>query len=136
MKTDISPTGLSRGMTLLFAASSAAAVGNLYWAQPLLGEIAKEFQISAAESGTLMTVTQLGYALGVLLLVPLGDSLNRRRFIPLMMGLAVLGLVLSALAPNYIALLFGLTLVGVASVSGQLVLPLALTWEEMTHADK
>jgi predicted MFS family arabinose efflux permease len=125
MRPATAPAGMSRGMTLLFAVSGAAAVGNLYWAQPLLGEIARTFHISAAESGTLITVTQLGYALGVLLLVPLGDSLNRRRFIPLMMLVAVLGLVLSALAPSYFALLSGLALIGLASVSGQLLLPLA-----------
>jgi predicted MFS family arabinose efflux permease len=125
MRTGTTSAGMSRGMTLLFAVSGAAAVGNLYWAQPLLGEISRTFRISAAESGTLITATQLGYALGVLLLVPLGDSLNRRRFIPLMMLLAVLGLVLSALAPTYFALLSGLTLVGLASVAGQLLLPLA-----------
>ena len=125
IQSNIATAGMSRGMTLLFAMASAAAVGNLYWAQPLLGEIAKAFGISLAASGTLITVTQLCYAVGVLLLLPLGDSLNRRRFIPIVMGVSVVALLFSALAPNYSALLFGLAAVGVTSLSGQMLLPLA-----------
>lgn len=120
MEREIASARMSRGMTLLFAVTSAVAIGNLYWAQPLLNKIAAALNISATASGTLITVTQLGYALGVALLVPLGDSLNRRHLIPVVMGLSVLGLLFSALAPNYLALLSGL-----ASLSGQLLLPLA-----------
>jgi predicted MFS family arabinose efflux permease len=125
MIKDTETTGMSGGMTLLFAASGAVAVGNLYWAQPLLGEIAASLGISLGESGTLITMTQLGYALGVLLLVPLGDSLNRRRLIPALMGASVLALLFSAMAPGYLALLGGLAVVGLTSLSGQLLLPLA-----------
>jgi predicted MFS family arabinose efflux permease len=121
----VASSGMSRGMTLLFAMAGAVAIGNLYWAQPLLNEIASALDISATAAGTLITVTQVGYALGVLLLVPLGDSLNRRRLIPVVMGLSVLALLFSALAPSYVALLCSLALVGVASLSGQLLLPLA-----------
>jgi predicted MFS family arabinose efflux permease len=112
-------------MTLLFAVAGAVVVGNLYWAQPLLGEIATALNISATASGALLTVTQLGYASGVLLLVPLGDAWNRRRFIPAVMGVSVLALLLSALAPGYWALLGGLTAVGMTSLTGQLLIPLA-----------
>jgi len=112
-------------MTLLFAVAGAVVVGNLYWAQPLLGKIATALNISATASGALLTVTQLGYASGVLLLVPLGDALNRRRFIPAVMGVSVLALLLSALAPGYWALLGGLTAVGMTSLTGQLLIPLA-----------
>src|SRR3954469_18270112 len=119
------PAGMSRRMTLLFAVAGAVVVGNLYWAQPLLGKIATALNISATASGALLTVTQLGYASGVLLLVPLGDALNRRRFIPAVMGVSVLALLLSALAPGYWALLGGLTAVGMTSLTGQLLIPLA-----------
>ncbi|WFU05735.1 MFS transporter (plasmid) [Rhizobium sp. CB3171] len=117
--------GMSRGMTLLFALAGSSAVGNLYWAQPLLTEIAADLNISLASSGTLVTVTQLGYAAGVLLLVPLGDAFNRRRFIPVMMGLSVLALLFSAFVPGYWVLLGGLTALGVTTISGQLLVPLA-----------
>ncbi len=116
---------MSSGITLLFAAAGAIAVGNLYWAQPLLTKMAEAFGISVGQSGTLITVTQIGYAIGVLLLVPLGDALNRRIMIPVLMGVSVLALLVSALAPNYWALLGGLAAVGVTSLSGQILLPLA-----------
>jgi predicted MFS family arabinose efflux permease len=116
---------MSSGMTVLFAVAGAVAVGNLYWAQPLLTEIADAFGISIGQSGTLITVTQLGYALGVLLLVPLGDAINRRIMIPVLMAVSVLALLFSALAPTYLALLGGLAVVGVTSLSGQILLPLA-----------
>jgi predicted MFS family arabinose efflux permease len=117
--------GMSRATTLLFAIAGAVAVGNLYWAQPILTEIAASLGVSVGESGALVTVTQLGYALGVLLIVPLGDALNRRRFIPLVMAVSVLALLASAFAPTYSALLGGLAAVGVTALSGQLLLPLA-----------
>jgi hypothetical protein len=117
--------GMTRGVTLLFAVAGAVAVWNLYWAQPLLAKIAGAFAVSLAATGTLITVTQLGYALGVLLLVPLGDSLNRRRFIPLGMGASAVALSLTAFAPSYTALLCGLAAVGLTSLAGQLLVPLA-----------
>jgi predicted MFS family arabinose efflux permease len=120
-ETHIGCTGMTGGMTVFFAAAGAVAVGNLYWAQPLLAEA---FGIPLGQSGMLITVTQLGYAIGVLLLVPLGDTLNRR-MTPTLMGISVLALVASALAPNYWALLGGVAAVGVTSLSGQLLLPLA-----------
>jgi predicted MFS family arabinose efflux permease len=118
-------TGMSSGMTFLFAVAGAAAVGNLYWAQPLLNEIATELGLSLSLSGTLLTVTQLGYALGVLLLVPLGDVLNRRRFIPVVMVFAAIALFASGFAPTYQTLLPSLAAVGLTAVAGQLLLPLA-----------
>jgi predicted MFS family arabinose efflux permease len=125
LKETSAPAGMSRRMTLLFAVAGAVVVGNLYWAQPLLGEIATALNISATASGALLTVTQLGYALGVLLLVPLGDAWNRRRFIPTVMGVSILALLFSALAPGYWALLTGLAVVGLTSLTGQLLIPLA-----------
>jgi predicted MFS family arabinose efflux permease len=118
-------SGMSRIMTFLFALTSAAAVGNLYWAQPLLGEIAAALHVSIAATGALITATQIGYAAGVLLLVPLGDALNRRRLIPLMMVLSSVALFASAIAPSYLVLLAGLCAVGVTTVAGQMLVPLA-----------
>src|SRR5689334_17109446 len=80
--------GMSRGMTLLFAVAGGAAVGNLYWAQPLLDLIAGDLGVSIASAGLIVTVTQIGYALGVFFLVPLGDIVNRKRVIPALMLLA------------------------------------------------
>ncbi|MGI3779544.1 MAG: hypothetical protein ACRYG2_02095, partial [Janthinobacterium lividum] len=64
---------IGRGLTFLFAVAAGSAVGNLYWAQPLLDLIAGDLGESTADAGWLVTTTQLGYAVGILLVVPLGD---------------------------------------------------------------
>src|SRR4051812_9633055 len=78
--------GMSRGLTLLFAVAGGAAVGNLYWAQPLLTDIATSLRVPTGIASLLVTVTQIGYAVGIFLVVPLGDTVNRRRLIPAVMG--------------------------------------------------
>lgn len=112
-------------MTLLFALAGGAAVGNLYWAQPLLNTIAGSLHISSGSAGLLVTLTQIGYALGAFLVVPLGDRLNRRRLIPVIMFASALALAASAVAPGFTVLLVALALVGLTTVAGQLLVPLA-----------
>ena len=111
--------------TLLFAIAGGAAVGNLYWAQPLLEFIASDLHASTASAGWLITATQIGYALGILLIVPLGDIVNRRRLVPGMMLAAAVALVLCALAPTLELLVVAVTAVGVCTVGAQLLTPLA-----------
>src|SRR3954465_9810071 len=91
--------GITRGLTLLFALVGGVAVGNLYWAQPLLGVIADDLGVSTASAGSLVTGTQLGYAVGILLIVPLGDILDRRRLTPVMLLWAAGALLACAAAP-------------------------------------
>ena len=112
-------------MTLLFAVAGGAAVGNLYWAQPLLEEIAASLGVPAAVAGLLVTVTQIGYAVGVFLLVPLGDLLNRRRLIPVVLAASGLALAGAAVAPTWAVLFAALLLVGLTAVGAQLLIPLA-----------
>lgn len=112
-------------LTLLFAVAAGAAVGNLYLAQPLLDFIARDLDSSTSTAGALVTATQIGYAVGILLIVPLGDVLDRRRLVPTMMVLAALALVACALAPSMGVLLAAICVLGVTSVSGQILTPLA-----------
>jgi predicted MFS family arabinose efflux permease len=116
---------MNRRVTLLFAVAGGAAVGNLYWAQPLLDFIARDLHADTAAAGSLVTVTQLGYALGVFLFVPLGDVLNRRILVPVAFVCAAVALLASALAPSFAALLVTLAAVGLTTVSGQILAPLA-----------
>lgn len=105
--------------------AGGAAVGNLYWAQPLLSEIAKTFTISAGLAGFLITATQVGYALGILLIVPLGDTLNRRRLVPIVMICSAVALLACAVSPTFDSLLLSLMAVGLTTVAGQILTPLA-----------
>jgi len=116
---------LTRGVMLLFAVAAGAAVGNLYWAQPLLDLIGHDLGASPNQVGWLITATQLGYALGVLLIVPLGDTLNRRRLIPTMLLLSAVALALCAAAPTFASLLVAIAVLGLTTVAGQIIVPLA-----------
>ena len=122
----VEPRGLmTRALTLLFAVAGGVAVGNLYLAQPLLDLIARDLGASTASAGWLITATQLGYAAGILLIVPLGDVRNRRHLIPAMMLCAAAALTVCAVAPSMGVLLIAICLVGVTTVAGQILAPLA-----------
>lgn len=119
------PPGMSRAITLLFAVAGGIAVANLYWAQPLLDFIAGDLHASTATAGWLLTATQIGYAVGILLIVPLGDVLDRRRLVPVLMLCAAVALVGCALAPSIGVLLAAVSVLGLTTVSGQILTPLA-----------
>nr|WP_244989324.1 MFS transporter [Pantoea cypripedii] len=116
---------MTKSLTLLFSIAGGIAVGNLYWVQPLLDYIGNAFHVSYSHAGLLVTLTQIGYALGVLLLVPLGDSHDRRRLIPTIMAVSALALMACAFAPTFSVLLASLFFVGLTTVTGQLLIPLA-----------
>ncbi len=113
------PAVMSRGLALLFAVACGLAVANVYYAQPLLDAISSEFDMGRSSVGIVITVTQGFYALGLLLLVPLGDLINRRWLIPGQMFLSVIALVTIALAPGAGVLFSGLAVVGLLAVVTQ-----------------
>lgn len=112
-------------LAVLFAICSGLAIGNLYWAQPLLVAIMEGFGLPAANGGLLVTATQIGYAIGILLIVPLGDYVRRKRLITIVMGLTVLTLISCAVSPSFMILSLSLFSMGVVTISGQIILPLA-----------
>lgn len=116
---------MTSAKTIIFAIAAGLAVGNLYLSQPLIEVIASSLEVSSSSSAMLVTVTQFGYALGIFLLVPLGDVVNLRKFIPLILGLSAAMLVGSALAPSFTVLLSVLGGLGLTSVAAQLLTPLA-----------
>lgn len=124
-KTPAPSEGMSRGMTLLFAIASGASVGNLYWAQPLLAPIADTFGTARGDAGLVITLTQIGYAIGVFLIVPLGDTMNRKRVVPAVMLLCSAALAAISLAPSFPGLLAATGLLGVFTIAGQILMPLA-----------
>lgn len=116
---------MTKFLAILFAICSGLAIGNLYWAQPLLVQIMDGFGLPAANGGLLVTATQIGYAMGILFILPLGDFVRRKRMIALVMVLSVLALVSGAISPSFIILSLSLFSMGIVTISGQIILPLA-----------
>lgn len=120
-----SPPSISLGLTLLMAVACGMSVANIYYNQPMLGVIGNSFPDQRAVAGMVPTATQLGYALGLLLLVPLGDRIERRFLIVLQFVALALSLAAVALAPNAWTLVAASVLVGVSSSVAQQILPFA-----------
>jgi predicted MFS family arabinose efflux permease len=116
---------MTKFLAILFAICSGFAIGNLYWAQPLLVQIMDGFGLPAANGGLLVTATQIGYAMGILFILPLGDFVRRKRMIAIVMVLSVLALVSCAISPSFIILSLSLFSMGIVTISGQIILPLA-----------
>ncbi|ARJ42671.1 MFS transporter [Pantoea alhagi] len=119
--------GLSPALVALMSIATGLAVASNYYAQPLLDTIARSFNLSVNQAGFIITTAQLGYAAGLLLLVPLGDRLERRGLIVGMSLLAAGGMVITALSDNLGMMLLGTALTGLFSVVAQLLVPLAAT---------
>ena len=118
---------LSRGVVLLVAVACGATVANLYYAQPLLSTIADAFGISEAASGLLVTVSQVAYAAGLVLIVPLGDLLDRRKLVVSLLLVSGLGMAVAAIAPAIAVLALALGLAATTSVVVQILIPFAST---------
>ena len=118
---------LPRSRVLLFAVACGLAVANVYYAHPLLDAIADSFGIAPASVGVVVTVTQIGYGLGLLLLVPLGDVLDRRRLIVTQLLVSVAALAVVGAARSPALLLLGMAAVGLLAVVAQVLVAFAAT---------
>ncbi len=119
------PPGLSRALVVLIAVATGAIVANLYYAQPVLHQVAKTFHSGPGPTSTLITATQIGYAIGLLLVVPLGDLHPRRALVTRLFCVAAVALVACALAPSLWFFALASIAVGGASVAGQVMIPFA-----------
>ncbi|MFC5183503.1 MFS transporter [Actinomadura harenae] len=117
--------GLPRGQLALMAAATGLAAAGNYFAQPLLDLIGRELDLGSAQATLLVTAAQAGYALGLTLLVPLGDLMERRRLAVALYAATAVFLLVSATAPNGTVLLAGTALTALASVGAQVVVPFA-----------
>lgn len=118
---------ISPALVLLMAVATGLAVSCNYYAQPLLGSIASTFDVSHSVAGLLVTVAQLSYGLGLLLLVPLGDLFERRRMIVGLTAMASIGLAMTGASSGMAMALVGTALTGLVTVVAQLLVPLAAT---------
>ncbi|MCV4340728.1 MFS transporter [Pseudomonas capsici] len=116
---------MTKGLVMLFAFCCGAIVANIYYAQPIIELIAPDIGLSSTMASLIVSLTQVGYALGLFFLVPLGDLLENRRLMLLTTGVAILSLLGAAFAEQPNLFLVVSLLVGFSSVSVQMLIPLA-----------
>src|SRR6202051_1290109 len=116
---------ISFGMTLVMAIACGLAAANIYYNQPMLGIMEVAFPGQVTVVGLVPTAPQLGFAAGLLLLVPLGDRFDRRRLILIQLAALTLSLAAAALAPDAWSLVVASALVGVTSSVAQQIVPFA-----------
>jgi len=116
---------LSAPMNFFLALCCGLIVANLYYSQPLAGPISQALGMSAESAGLIVTLTQVGYVIGLLLIVPLADLVENRRLILAMLGLSIAAALVAAVAENATLFLTASLLIGVGAVGVQVIVPLA-----------
>lgn len=112
-------------LTWVLAAAAGLGVANLYYNQPLLADMARDLRLTERQVGLVPVLSQVGYALGMLLIVPLGDIVQRRTLIALLLGLVAAALVAEATARDLAWLAGASFAIGITTVVPQVILPLA-----------
>ncbi len=123
--TGTAALGVPGWLVVLLATASGMTVANLYYAQPLLSSLRDVFHVGETAAGGLITLTQVGYVLGMLLLVPLGDRLEKRRLITVLLAVTTLALLAAGLATSFPMLLIASLISGGTSVVAQILVPFA-----------
>lgn len=114
-------TGIGRRLVITLAVATGVSVANNYYAQPLLATIRTTFNASAGEAGLIVTAAQVGYAAGLVFILPLGDILERRKLVVVMSLVCAAGLVGEASSPVLPAMFAAAALVGSTSVVAQIL---------------
>ncbi|WP_019385200.1 MFS transporter [Acinetobacter venetianus] len=121
------PEDISQNKALLWfmAAACGLCAGANYYSQPLIHSIQQYFSVTEGLAALTVTFAQVSYALGLLFIVPMGDVVNKTKFIPLLMALCAVGLFISAFSVNLPMLWVGTIMAGLFSVAAQVLIPLA-----------
>ena len=127
IERNASTPDLSRALVMLLAVSTGVSVASIYFCQPLLTVIGGSLHASPAALALIPTLTQPGYATGILFLAPLGDRYNRKQVILIMSGALVVSLVLAAIAQSALMMLTASFVVGIAATVAQQLVPAAAT---------
>jgi predicted MFS family arabinose efflux permease len=124
---------MSAALTFIMAAACGLIVANLYYSQPLAGPIAAAIGLPPHLTGLIVTLTQIGYGLGLLFIVPLGDLLENRRLIITMIGAATIALIAAGLSTAAIPFLVASLAIGLASSAVQMIVPFAASLAPEEH---
>lgn len=124
MKTSLD-ISQDKSLLWLMAIACGLCAGANYYCQPLIHSIQQYFHVPESQVALTVTFAQVSYALGLLFIVPMGDIVNKTKFIPLLMIMAAIGLFLCAFAVNLPMLWLGTMITGLFSVAAQVLIPLA-----------
>lgn len=118
-------TGLPSSLLWILAIIAGISVANLYYNQPLLNLISHDLKVSEFSANLIAMTTQIGYALGLLFIIPLGDLYKRKTIILINFSILVVSLLTIATAPNIYIILLASLLTGICSVMPQIFVPIA-----------
>lgn len=132
MEKQILSNTLTKVQVLIMAIASGVCVANVYYNQPILQDIASSFQVSEGEAGSISVLTQVGYGLGIFFLIPLGDKINKKKLILCLLICLFCLLILMTFSQNIIEVWILSVAIGIATVSAQIILPLAASIDRVT----
>ena len=116
---------LSSGQVLGMAIVAGICVSNIYFAQPILHQIAESFKVPESKMGIMVGLGQVGYGAGLLTLVPLGDKVDRKKLILILLSTLFLVLIAIGLVSSYYVIFLFSLLLGLTAVAAQVILPMA-----------
>jgi predicted MFS family arabinose efflux permease len=122
-----------RGIVFVIAACAGVTVANIYLAFPMITLFAQSFGVPKAEAATIATVSQIGYAIGLFFLIPLGDAVHRKRLLTVLVVGATLGLVAASLAPNIQTLGIATFVLSGLTVAPHVLIPLLISIVPESH---
>lgn len=123
VKNKASDKEISSGLIILLATACGIIVANLYYAQPLIGLISNVIGLSNSSAGLIVTLTQIGYVVGLLFLVPLGDIVENKKLIIILLLLSAVALTATVFVKSAIMLLVASFFIGLGSVAAQVLVP-------------
>lgn len=132
MEKQISSSGLTKVQVLIMAIAAGVCVANVYYNQPILKDIASSFRVTEGEAGSISVLTQVGYGLGLFFLIPLGDKINKKKLILCLLTCLFCLLIAMMFSQNIIQVWILSVAIGIATVSAQIILPLAATIDRVT----
>jgi len=125
------PRTLSKFQIILMAIAAGASVANIYYNQPILKDISSTFNVTESKAGTISLLSQIGYGIGLFFIIPLGDKINKKNLILGLSSMLFVTLALMTLTTNIYQVWILSLLIGLLSVSVQVILPMAASLDSV-----